>query len=975
VRNWLTSQLHIKTLGSVCSWWLVDWEDGSSLGSDNTGPLGPTKEGPLMYKPPQGILTPWRPAYFILKGGVLYQFNDSRERLPHLIIQSEQCIGCVRIPYTHRPHAFQLYRRDKPPLLLAAPDEHQASLWLQALLTTINTGMRDVSERSQVSCRVSLEHLTSISLYTECPTTCLLEFECSEAGEISGDWALYFRTGRQLHQFVTLLSQVWKSLTQMEFPLQQVNNEGVKQFLYEDHLDQLSDTTGHLSDAGRVSEDTGRVSESAGHLSDTTGHLSDTGRVLESAGQLSDTTGHLSEAGCVSEDTGRVSEGAGRVAEIVGQPSDPTGHLTLDSVVTSDSVGSDVAMDSVGSDVIEGVSDSVVSGQGVGSGVGSLDSGVGSVGSVGSGVGSKSNTRTTSPWGVTTHNDNNNTLTTQQQQQQQQHEDEEMVVVVEKEVEEVEEMEQDSGGIGGNGDITSGEIEEIGGNGGNPDVTSGGIGGNGDIMSGGSGGIVGVTSGGNGDITSGGIGGIGGNGHVTSGGGSGGIRDVTSGGNGGGGGIGDVTSGSGANGGDAHVTSGGNGDSSNSNSGGNGGDAHVTSGGNGDTSNTNSGANGGDAHVTSGGNGSTSISNDNTTHTTTPQEDAFTWDSARCVFCEAAALDQEPKLLPCLHSACNKCLTHEAAEPEINKDEDIVAMDPLIHCPVCKKGFSQDSILDNMFVCEAQGCGDRGGNTAMSGEENFTCTSCTDEAVATGLCTDCSEWLCDQCIQAHKRVKVTKDHLIKSKSEVDADDASSTNKVQVKKALFCNVHIKEKLNLYCQTCDQLTCRDCQLTDHREHKYKFSEEMATLTRERMKQFLHDIRKKRGYIENAKQLVAERRQQIITKQESVQADINRLVETFIEIIRQRGNTLFELLREVCNNKQEQLDKKNEVLLHLGSQADHCITVMEAILATSSDMALLYSKKLVMEQVLKVDKDSPDRHLLIGSRLNSTLVMISH
>lgn len=67
-------------------------------------------------------------------------------------------------------------------------------------------------------------------------------------------------------------------------------------------------------------------------------------------------------------------------------------------------------------------------------------------------------------------------------------------------------------------------------------------------------------------------------------------------------------------------------------------------------------------------------------------------------------------------------------------------------------------------------------------------------------------------------------------------------------------------------------------------------------------------------------------------------------FIEIIRQRGNTLFELLREVCNNKQEQLDKKNEVLLHLGSQADHCITVMEAILATSSDMALLYSKKLV-------------------------------
>ena len=88
---------------------------------------------------------------------------------------------------------------------------------------------------------------------------------------------------------------------------------------------------------------------------------------------------------------------------------------------------------------------------------------------------------------------------------------------------------------------------------------------------------------------------------------------------------------------------------------------------------------------------------------------------------------------------------------------------------------------------------------------------------------------------------------------------------------------QEKLNLYCQTCDQLTCRDCQLIEHREHKYKFSEEMANLTRERLRQFLMDIRKKRGYIENAKELVSERRQQILNKQESVQADINRLVET--------------------------------------------------------------------------------------------------
>ncbi|RXG61052.1 E3 ubiquitin-protein ligase TRIM33, partial [Armadillidium vulgare] len=292
-------------------------------------------------------------------------------------------------------------------------------------------------------------------------------------------------------------------------------------------------------------------------------------------------------------------------------------------------------------------------------------------------------------------------------------------------------------------------------------------------------------------------------------------------------------------------------------------------------------------------------------------------------------------------------------------------VDPLIHCPQCKKGFPQTSLIDNMFIVEAAGNNEKEkGDT----EVMFTCTSCTDEATASSLCTDCSEWLCDACVQAHKRVKVTKDHTIKSKSEIGSD--SGAPKSHSSRFFFCTVHSKERLNLYCVTCDQLTCRDCQLIEHREHKYKFAEEMATMTKEKLHHYMLDIRKKRSYIENAKQLVSERRSQIIKKQESVQIDINRLVETFTDIIRQRGATLMDYLKEVCSTKQEQLDKKNEVLMHLGSQADHCITIIDAVLSSSSDMALLYTKKLLMDQVLKVDKDSPDKSLFdrFKAKLNS-------
>ena len=74
------------------------------------------------------------------------------------------------------------------------------------------------------------------------------------------------------------------------------------------------------------------------------------------------------------------------------------------------------------------------------------------------------------------------------------------------------------------------------------------------------------------------------------------------------------------------------------------------------------------------------------------------------------------------------------------------SVDPLITCPYCKKGFSNDAIIDNMFVLEASKNVDK----EKGSEESFTCTSCSDEATASGHCTDCSEWLCEACIQVRR---------------------------------------------------------------------------------------------------------------------------------------------------------------------------------------------------------------------------------
>lgn len=44
--------------------------------------------------------------------------------------------------------------------------------------------------------------------------------------------------------------------------------------------------------------------------------------------------------------------------------------------------------------------------------------------------------------------------------------------------------------------------------------------------------------------------------------------------------------------------------------------------------------------------------------------------------------------------------------------------------------------------------------------------TCDDNTEAEGFCVNCVEYLCPTCVEAHQRVKFTKDHTITKKEEV-----------------------------------------------------------------------------------------------------------------------------------------------------------------------------------------------------------------
>ncbi|XP_066260425.1 uncharacterized protein prd1 [Euwallacea similis] len=212
--------------------------------------LGPSKEGPLMFKTSNCESGRWETAYFILKAGVLYMLSSPSQRVPMRVFPliNGACQGARRIFNSHRPHTFQLIV-DGSTLLLAAPDEYVASEWLQELIHAASGLYSHTEKNATLSCSLLMtsDHILTVREAFPCSIStlffpkmnhepikgpqalscaaitdlvafrlpsaeqswCVLEFSCREVHEFSGDWIIYFSTNAELEHFISTLEMLW----------------------------------------------------------------------------------------------------------------------------------------------------------------------------------------------------------------------------------------------------------------------------------------------------------------------------------------------------------------------------------------------------------------------------------------------------------------------------------------------------------------------------------------------------------------------------------------------------------------------------------------------------------------------------------------------------------------------------------------------------------------------------------------------
>ncbi|XP_072281527.1 transcription intermediary factor 1-beta [Pyxicephalus adspersus] len=307
-----------------------------------------------------------------------------------------------------------------------------------------------------------------------------------------------------------------------------------------------------------------------------------------------------------------------------------------------------------------------------------------------------------------------------------------------------------------------------------------------------------------------------------------------------------------------------------------------------------------------------------------------------CGLCQTRLnAEREPQLLPCLHSVCRSCLNPEPADSSAEPSAAV------INCPSCKNQCLQRDLVDNYFLRE-DSSSDQGSETIQR------CTSCEDNAIANSYCVECTEWLCETCVEAHQRVKYTKDHTVKVKGGSQKESEHT---------VFCPVHKQEPLMLFCDTCDTLTCRDCQLQGHKDHQYQFLEDAVKNQRKILSALVKRLSEKHTSLQKSTKDVRNSIRQVIDMQKRLQVDVKMAILQIMKELNKRGKLLVSDMQRVTEGHQDKLEKQHWNMDKLQKHQEHILRFASWALESNNNTALLLSKKLIYFQLhhsLKVAVD---------------------
>ena len=167
----------------------------------------------------------------------------------------------------------------------------------------------------------------------------------------------------------------------------------------------------------------------------------------------------------------------------------------------------------------------------------------------------------------------------------------------------------------------------------------------------------------------------------------------------------------------------------------------------------------------------------------------------------------------------------------------------------------------------------------------------------------------------------------------------------VKTALQCSKHTDKQLDLFCETCDEMICRDCIIRIHRHHKYDLSTNAFSTHKDVIVASLLPVEQQLASVNKALDTECG---QITHLRQTLETEIKRNIRQIHKALEAREEELLTHLDQMTQQKMKSRATQRDQLELMTKRLKSCHDFVQETLKTGSQGKILASKKIVMQQV---------------------------
>jgi rubrerythrin len=228
------------------------------------------------------------------------------------------------------------------------------------------------------------------------------------------------------------------------------------------------------------------------------------------------------------------------------------------------------------------------------------------------------------------------------------------------------------------------------------------------------------------------------------------------------------------------------------------------------------------------------------------------------------------------------------------------------------------------------------------------CSHNCSQSYSVARCVTCEKFLCRECLTGHNNYRANNGHSVLTMEELSKPE----NRKKINDKMYCNKHSGMEIKVYCETCDQLICRDCMDFKHLKqgHSCVLVKDVANNYKELLasngKAMEDALREGNAFLqrltlttqqldrdaENTKNKIAQRKEFVAKK--------------VIEILDQKAESLCQKVDEIHKGKRANLDRQAEKTKLYVENIKTSVQFSKKLVDQGSEEEIISSQKMILD-----------------------------